>query len=80
MKSQRTKKFFNRLPSRVQAQVQIAYNHFKRDPWYPSLEFKCVNKQESITQREAGPLSLDMGVNGASFLEWMGWGRGDGVR
>jgi mRNA-degrading endonuclease RelE of RelBE toxin-antitoxin system len=51
VKSQRTKKFkkiFNKLPSHVQAQVEIAYEHFKRDPWYSSLEFKCVNKGESI--------------------------------
>lgn len=50
MRNIRTKRFsalFAQLPQNVQKQAIDAYRIFKVNPSYPSLHFKCVNKEKS---------------------------------
>lgn len=50
MKNIRTKEFrelFAKLPYDVQKQAFAAYRIFKKNPYHPSLHFKCVNKDKS---------------------------------
>ena len=38
---------FRQLSPHVQKQAKQAFEHFALDPRYPSLHFKCVNKNEA---------------------------------
>jgi len=38
---------FAKLPPDVQKQARKANRLFEEDPYYPSLHFKCVNKEKS---------------------------------
>ena len=40
-------KLFAKLPSDVQKQAQKANRLFEENPYYPSLQFKCVNEKKS---------------------------------
>ena len=39
---------FHQLSPHVQKQAKQAFEHFALDPRYPSLRFKCVNKNEAM--------------------------------
>ncbi len=50
MKSVQTEEYhtlFAQLPHNVQKQARKANRLFEEDPYYPSLHFKCVNKEKS---------------------------------
>jgi plasmid maintenance system killer protein len=38
---------FAQLPNDVQKQASKANRLFEEDPYYPSLHFKCINKEKS---------------------------------
>ena len=38
---------FHQLPPHVQKQAKRAFERFADDPRYPSLHYKCVNKQRA---------------------------------
>lgn len=40
--------YYSQLPAYVQKQADRAFTHFSYNTLYPSLEFKCVNQQQSI--------------------------------
>ncbi|MGM0568328.1 MAG: hypothetical protein ACQESB_03820 [Elusimicrobiota bacterium] len=51
MKSKTTDQFwacYNKLPKKIQARAQNAYNIFLRTPYYPSLHFKRVHSTRPI--------------------------------
>lgn len=51
MISRTTEKFrllFALLPVAIKAQAKTAYQQFKRDPYHPSLQFKCVHATKPI--------------------------------
>ncbi|MGH2587013.1 MAG: type II toxin-antitoxin system RelE family toxin [Dehalococcoidia bacterium] len=43
-----------RLPENVQRQARAAYQHFKQDPFHPSLHFKRVNAAEPVYSVRVG--------------------------
>lgn len=50
MKSVQTEEYrtlFAQLPNDVQKQARKANRLFEEDPYYPSLHFKCINKEKS---------------------------------
>ncbi len=50
MKNRRTREFmklFEKLPLHVKKQAKESFSHFKENPWYPGLHFKCVNPQRA---------------------------------
>jgi hypothetical protein len=47
-------KLFDRLPAHVQKQADIAYKRFKRDPAYPSLQFKCIDRKKQTYSARVG--------------------------
>jgi hypothetical protein len=51
MISYTTKKFrklFSELPINIQKQAGNSFNHFKKDSYYPGLNFKKVHSKRSI--------------------------------
>lgn len=36
------------LPDAVRHQAKLAYRQFKSDPYYPSLQFKCIHTTKPI--------------------------------
>jgi hypothetical protein len=73
MKSTCTKEFwklFANLPTYVQTQADSAYKRFKRDPYYPSLHFKCINKQESIYSVRIGNSYRALGSKVGDTIIW----------
>jgi hypothetical protein len=47
-------KRYDRLPRNVQKQAKISYNRFKKDPYYPSPHFECIDRQESTWSTRIG--------------------------
>ena len=37
-----------KLPDSVRSQTRLAYQQFKKDPYYPSLQFKCVHEVKPV--------------------------------
>jgi len=73
VKSRRTKQFkklFDRLPSHVQDQAKVAYSHFKHDPHYPSLHFKCIDPKESRYSVRIGPKYRALGIMAGDEITW----------
>ncbi len=57
MKSRRTKQFkklFARLPKHVQENAVEAYRLFAKDPYHPSLQFKCIDDQDPTYSTRIG--------------------------
>jgi mRNA-degrading endonuclease RelE of RelBE toxin-antitoxin system len=57
LKSRRTprfKKLLAKLPTHVQEQAEKAYQQFKRDPSYNSLDFKQLKSHKSLYSARVG--------------------------
>jgi hypothetical protein len=55
MKSQVTptfRKLLGALPKEVRQQARAAYRQFKRDPYYPGLQFKAVDHKKRYIRHE----------------------------
>jgi hypothetical protein len=73
VKSSCTKEFwerFARLPVHVQKQADEAYKCFKMNPYYPSLQFKCINKRESIYSARVGNNYRVLGDKDGEAITW----------
>jgi len=73
VKNRRTKKFndaFERLPDVVQKQAKEAYRIFKGNPYYPSLHFECINRQESIYSVRIGLHYRAVGIREGDTMTW----------
>ena len=42
------RKLFETLPPQIQKQARIAYGQFKKDPYYPSLQFKRIHSTKPV--------------------------------
>ncbi|HRD50560.1 MAG TPA: hypothetical protein PL166_13320 [Candidatus Contendobacter sp.] len=42
------RKELSKLPASVRSQTRLAYQQFKKDPYYPSLQFKRVHEVKPI--------------------------------
>jgi hypothetical protein len=62
------------LPERVQKQANVAYQHFKQDPYYPSLHFKCIDPKWQMYSARVGRNYRAVGrmVNGDILWFWIG--------
>lgn len=45
-RSKRFKRLFEQLPTEAQRQAEEAYQHFRRDPYHPSLHFKPIDPSD----------------------------------
>lgn len=77
MKSCCTDDFWERLrslPTHVQKQADIAYQRFKQDPYYSSLQFKCIDPKRQVYSVRVGRNYRAVGrmVNGDILWFWIG--------
>ena len=77
MKSRCTDEFWEclwSLPEQVQKQANVAYRRFKQDPYYPSLQFKCINPKRQVYSARVGRNYRALGrmVNGDILWFWIG--------
>ena len=73
MKSRLTKQFhkrFARLPRDIQDQAKAAYRLFKENPYYPSLHFECIDRQESLWSVRIGLHYRAVGVWEGDTIIW----------
>ena len=65
MRNRRTREFrkrFDRLPADVQEQAKASYRLFKKNPYYPSLHFECIDRHEPrprcLRERQGVPVRI----------------------
>ena len=46
--TEKFRKALLKLPNNIKSQAKIAYRQFKKDPYYPSLQFKCIHNVKPI--------------------------------
>jgi hypothetical protein len=63
-------KLFDCLHSDAQKQADAAYAHFKNNPYHPSLDFKCVNRQNQIYSVRIGMHYRALGEKGGDTILW----------
>jgi hypothetical protein len=66
---------YDELPDFARKQANHALNHFLVDARYPSLHFKCVNKQRdrySIRINKKGYRALGYLIDGDMYWYWIG--------
>lgn len=75
MKSKRTQRFralSQQLPPEIQRELYEAYRQFKRDPYYPGLQFKRVNLRENIYSVRVGDHYRALGRRiGSDLVVWI---------
>ena len=59
-----------RLPIHVQKQARTNYQHFKRDPYHPSLHFKCIDEQDPIYSVRVGRGYRAVGWHEDDWISW----------
>ena len=73
MKNKRIREFnkrFARLPSNVQKQAKDAYQIFKDNPYYPSLHFECIDREEALYSVRIGLHYRAVGYKERSTIYW----------
>ena len=73
MKSRRTRDFhklFVRLPRDVQEKAKDTYRLFKANPYYPSLHFECIDRQEAIYSVRIGLRYRAVGLLEDDVILW----------
>ncbi len=63
-------KLFDRLHPDAQKQADTAYAHFKNNPYHPSLNFKCVNRQNQIYSVRIGAHYRALGEKSGDTILW----------
>ena len=56
--------------SDTQKQADAAYAHFKNNPYHPSLDFKCVNRQNQIYSVRIGIYYRALGEKSGDAILW----------
>ncbi len=73
MKNRRTREFrkrFEKLPSDVQEQAKASYRLFKKNPFYPSLHFECIDREESLWSTRIGLHYRAVGIKDEDTIHW----------
>jgi len=73
VKSRTTKQFrkrLKRLPDDIQKQAKAAYQLFKKNPYDPSLQFKCIDPQESLWSTRVGYRYRAVGIREGDTIIW----------
>jgi len=70
-------RFYDRLPSDIQRQADIAYQLWSGNPYHPSLQFKCVDVPESIYSVRVGRSYRALGWRDRDTVVWFWIGSHD---
>jgi len=73
VRNRRTREFrkrFDRLPADVQEQAKASYRLFKKNPYYPSLHFECIDREESIWSTRIGLHYRAVGTKDGDTIYW----------
>jgi hypothetical protein len=73
MKSRTTERFrkaFSGLPSKIRGQGRVAYKLFQQNPFHPSLHFKQVHPSKPIFSVRIGRDYRALGVMQADTIVW----------
>jgi hypothetical protein len=63
-------KFYDSLPEDVQRIADKAYQLWLEDPYHPSLQFKCIDSQESIYSVRVGRKYRSLGWLEGDTIVW----------
>lgn len=63
-------RFYDRLPAGIQRQADAAYQIWRRNPYHPSLQFKCVDVQASIYSVRVGRGYRALGHRSGDTVIW----------
>jgi mRNA-degrading endonuclease RelE of RelBE toxin-antitoxin system len=63
-------KAYDRLPPNVRRQADAAYELWQQNPYHPSLQFKCVDPEESIYSVRIGRGYRALGWFEGSVIVW----------
>ena len=77
MNSRTRREFWDRyakLPPNVRQQARAAFQQFERDPWYPSLQFKMLNRRANLYSARIGlgHRALGTRINDQVVWFWIG--------
>lgn len=73
MKSVHTEEYhelFAKLPQNVQKQARKANRLFEVNPYYPSLRFKCINKEKSWYSIRVNESYRAVGMKESDTIIW----------
>lgn len=68
--TQSFRKALSKLPDSVRSQARVAYRQFVEDPYYPSLQFKCVHETEPIYSARINIDYRAVGIVNNSEIVW----------
>ena len=73
MRCRRTKEFkklFAKLPAETQKEARASYILFSKNPYHPSLQFKCIDKQDPIYSARVGLHYRAVGWYEDGLIRW----------
>lgn len=74
---QRFWRFYDRLPADIQRQADNVYQIWRNNPYHPSLQFKCVDVEESIYSVRIGRGHRALGWRERDTIIWFWIGHHD---
>jgi mRNA-degrading endonuclease RelE of RelBE toxin-antitoxin system len=64
------RKALAKLPTNVRRQAQRAYQRFRTDPYYRSLQFKLIDEDEQIYSIRIGTHYRALGTKDGNEITW----------
>ena len=68
--TQSFRKALSKLPDSVRSQARVAYRQFLEDPYYPSLQFKCIHATDPIYSARINIDYRAVGILNNSEIVW----------
>ncbi len=68
--TQSFRKALSKLPDSVRSQARVAYRQFVENPYYPSLQFKCIHETDPIYSARINIDYRAVGIVNNSEIVW----------
>ena len=68
--TQSFRKALSKLPDSVRSQAKVAYRQFLEDPYYPSLQFKCIHATDPVYSARINIDYRAVGILNNSEIVW----------
>lgn len=68
--TQSFRKALSKLPDSVRSQARVAYRQFLEDPYYPSLQFKCIHATDPVYSARINIDYRAVGILNNSEIVW----------
>ena len=68
--TQSFRKALSKLPDSIRSQARVAYRQFLEDPYYPSLQFKCIHATDPVYSARINIDYRAVGILNNSEIVW----------